>query len=461
MMQRDMTSFNAKCKEAVPVLLFALFVIAECLFMYTNRDATAASPKRLLLLGIVGISSSAVLYALKKAERIPLATWFAAAFAIIAIMDIIATRPLISPGEDIHFQYALSIAGVTPEGTQYALPPLSATYLYAIPSAGIVLGNLLNLDNQGLYFIGSLFSIACFGLCSYFAVRITPIGKTVFMVISLFPGTVLAASSIGYASALFSLAILQVAFCLKAFLDKQQKTTTLVTVAVLSTLLAPCKIVFAAFSLLVLAIPNKSFSSQRFAIGYKAGLMAICIATLIVTGMRWGDFHYEMGSNRPEGAYSLIDLFTNPISWILATNESLFSNLNSMLLFSISPLQADVGMFSIVQDTELALYLLLLIFAISRKTEGIMAKRSMRITSAIVLIVSILGLLIYGSVLMTPIWQEDFFIATGAFWIPLFFLLVPLASNAELPITAPSSRTIVFSAFCLDVIFYIGLVGTL
>lgn len=459
MLQR-IKNMNFGLKDAVPILAFALVVLGEGVFMLTNQEAVAMSPKRLLLT-VLGIVSSIAMYVLLKTSRMKVETGFLASLVILGIMDAVAIMPFAAIDEDIHFLYTMSLVGIPADEGASVLPPPSTMHLYLVPGIGAFLGKLIGLDSFWIYYIGSAFSFGCYCICSYFAVRVAPFGKTAFMVISLLPATIFAASSFGYASPLFSVAILQVAFCLKAIVDAQQDKKTLAAIAVLSILLVPCKLVFSLFPLLVLAIPSKSFGSKKIEIAYKAGLIAACFIVLLVTGIRWSDFHYEMGAVRPEGAYSIKEVLGNPPLLCSLIIDALFSDLSIELLGSFSVIQTTSGALSIMQDLESAAYILMFIFALLLKGEGVAIPRSARVASAAILLLSSFGLFLYGSILMTSPTQDTIASTIGPYWTPLLFLFVPLASNTHLSRSAPTPKAIVFATFCLGVFFYIGLTGAL
>ena len=153
-----------------------------------------------------------------------------------------------------------------------------------LPSAlGIALAQKLQLGSYPLFYFGRFFNLLYFAFLVYFAVRITPICKKTMMVAALLPMTLHLASSYSYDAGTIGLAFLLTSLCLKAIYEKGKITKSLcISIAVVAALLAPGKIVYGLIVLAVLLIPLQRFSSKTTSRLYKAGVLALTVAAVVV-----------------------------------------------------------------------------------------------------------------------------------------------------------------------------------
>lgn len=153
-----------------------------------------------------------------------------------------------------------------------------------IPAAiGIVLGRLCNLGPIPTFFLGRLANFAIFAVCAYFAVRITPIGKRIFIVICMLPMTIHLAASYSYDAVINGLAILLISIFLAAIMTPGKvKNSRLCVMILLSCVLAPCKIVYAPICALVFLIPAAKFSSKRIAYLFKLSLLVAVFVSILI-----------------------------------------------------------------------------------------------------------------------------------------------------------------------------------
>lgn len=153
-----------------------------------------------------------------------------------------------------------------------------------IPSAlGIFLGKLLGLSALVTFYLGRLCNLIFFIALAYAAVRITPIGKNIFIAISLLPMTLHIAASYSYDAAIMGYAFAFTALCLKCIHEqKQQPPYILVLIAVFGILLAPCKSIYSLILILLFFIPSCSFKDKRIGIGYKSGTIVLAFLFLFM-----------------------------------------------------------------------------------------------------------------------------------------------------------------------------------
>ena len=197
-----------------------------------------------------------------------------------------------------------------------------------IPSAlGITLARLLDLGSYPLFYLGRLFNFLFFALLAFFAVKITPVAKKAFMAISLLPMTLHITSSFSYDAGILGLSFLLIALCLKAIYSKERVATRVfVGIAVVTFLLAPCKVIYALLAFMVLLIPLKAFSSKPRAILFKTGVPLLSIGTVLLFRLATMSSLASMGSTAADALgsrggdqgqlHSIFEFFSDPMGTI-------------------------------------------------------------------------------------------------------------------------------------------------
>ena len=118
--------------------------------------------------------------------------------------------------------------------------------VYLLGAIGIKLGHMLNLGYVPMMYLGRLLNLLFFAVCVYFSVKITPVGKNIFMSLGLLPITLHIANSFSRDTFVISLGFLFTAYLL--YLINQEETYKwwqLVLMAVICGLLAPSKFIYA------------------------------------------------------------------------------------------------------------------------------------------------------------------------------------------------------------------------
>lgn len=147
---------------------------------------------------------------------------------------------------------------------------------------GITIARLLNLSSLATFYFGEIFNLAVFVALLYAAVKITPIGKRIFMTAALLPMTLHIACSYSYDSPIIGMAFLMTAILLRfVFSHDHISKKELVLSLVLMALLAPCKVVYVLIGLLACAIPSKTFPNKRISIIYKTSLLGIGLLSIV------------------------------------------------------------------------------------------------------------------------------------------------------------------------------------
>lgn len=149
------------------------------------------------------------------------------------------------------------------------------------PALGVLLAKAIGLNGYWTYMLGMLFNLLYGALLIIFSVRITPVGKKVFMAVALLPMTLHLLGSHSYDVGTLGLAFLLTAFILRAMHRKEKiGIKELLCIGITGCLLAPCKTVYSLIILLVALIPGERFSSRNKGIVTKAILIALPFAVI-------------------------------------------------------------------------------------------------------------------------------------------------------------------------------------
>ena len=208
----------------------------------------------------------------------------------------------------------------------FSANPYSLAYypqLRIFATLGFIVGKLLNLSGLFTFYLARLFNLVFFLALAYIAIRISSVAKSLFYALSLLPMTVFICSTLSYDAGIIGMSFVFIAICLELRYSKTPLTTRhIVGLVVLSTLLAPCKLVYFFLIFLVCIIPNQKFSSLRRAIIFKTALVAlsalsICIFSLsslldVIFGDNSGIPHRGTELHR---FHSSSEFLSNPLNW--------------------------------------------------------------------------------------------------------------------------------------------------
>lgn len=203
-----------------------------------------------------------------------------------------------------------------------------------VPSAlGIMLAKALGANAVLLFYFGRFANMLYAALLIIFAVRITPIGRNVFMATALLPITLQQIGSYSYDAATIGLAFLLTALLLSAICGEGTiRVRTLVGIAVVGCLLAPCKVIYAAILLLVFFIPKERFASNRVCILFKGGVLLLAFAMIAAFRMSSiGSLTQSNSGGDSRGTehgtfYSLGDVLSHPRNSFVIIMNTLFAN---------------------------------------------------------------------------------------------------------------------------------------
>ncbi|MDE7422306.1 MAG: DUF2142 domain-containing protein [Lachnospiraceae bacterium] len=136
-------------------------------------------------------------------------------------------------------------------------------FLHTPGAIGITIARILQLGSTHLLLFGRLTNLLVFVLMTYFAIKITPIGKNILLAVSLTPMMLELVSSYSCDATINGIVFLSLSYILRCIYDKEYirgKEIALLTIC--SFFLAPSKLVYVPILFLVILIPMKKFKNK-------------------------------------------------------------------------------------------------------------------------------------------------------------------------------------------------------
>lgn len=170
---------------------------------------------------------------------------------------------------------------------------------YLPHSAGILTGNIIGAGPVWSQWLGRLSGLLCFVLITFFAIKITPIHKNSFALLSLSPMALFQAASITYDMMINSLSLLLAALCLASAFSKQGKLQwkELIIIALVAILQRYSKNGYVFIPLLFFLIPISRFSSTKQALIVYSGFLVFCVMLFFLPQLTWAQIIESIGYN--------------------------------------------------------------------------------------------------------------------------------------------------------------------
>lgn len=267
---------------------------------------------------------------------------------------------------------------------------------------GITLGKALGLSSLFTFYLGRLFNLALFIVLAYWAVRLTPIGKNIFIVISLLPMTLHVVASYSYDAGILGYSFIFAALCLKAIYEKKiQPPIIFILIIAFGLLLTPCKSIYSLLLLLILFIPKRAFAHPSLAKWFKAGLLIggllaiYCLTFTSISSVAASSAATDYLDHRGEAEghfYGLSDLIAHP----LHTLTILFNTFEGMSWFYIHSLVgSNLGWFQAGINAPgfftLVLVVVLLLSLLNHPKDTFIPKPLMRVSFLAIFAIVTLG----------------------------------------------------------------------
>lgn len=203
---------------------------------------------------------------------------------------------------------------------------------YYLPQAlGIAFARIFRLNVILTFYLGRMFNLAFYIICTYFAIKKTPWFKTVFFLLSVTPMAMQQAASYSYDAFINGLAFLLIAYFINAIYGEDKlKKEDFTVIIFCSVLLAPAKVVYYPILFLVLLVPMEKFKSKKqrrviifFVLG--VSLLTIIPFNLVSLGKHFagasGTLNWEGQHN-----YSVHFIFKHPLETVAIFGRTLVHN---------------------------------------------------------------------------------------------------------------------------------------
>lgn len=342
--------------------------------------------------------------------------------------------------------------------------------VYTFGALAINIGRMLHLGYVPLMYLGRLFNLLFFALCVYMAIKITPIGKECFMVLSFLPITLHIANSFSRDTFVISLGFLFVAYLLK-LINQEEKYTVkqLVLLLVICVLLAPSKFIYSVMCVLILLLGKSKFD---FDLKFKSKpvkklnvvVIAISVLALILFVL------YKTN----KWVFSVIAasfVNTTPIEILLQTNPDATFNIglmlqNPMLSFQLilntifangayylkSIAGGVLGYNSIyISDAFIFIILALVFVSTCCMPEDKYQLKTRERISFIAVFLMVLALVVYVAITWTPVSYKTIYGIQGKYLMPAMPLLILACKNKIFTITKDIYRPICFMIAITDI----------
>lgn len=315
--------------------------------------------------------------------------------------------------------------------------------VYTAPAIGILFSKICAkifglemVSTSYMLYFARLFTLFVSIIITAFAIKITPIMKKTFVVVSLIPMTVYLSSMVTYDNVLSSLVLLALAIILDiTYKSKSMSKKQIITLSIIGTILLNVKTIYFFIFLLMLAIPYKKFNGKD-----KKIKTAIIIIGLIL-GFTFLLKLPQFFINTTSASNSLVNkqlnfVLKHPFKYL----EILLINIKNQRFFQLSSM---IGLFGLI-DTYCPMpiifmaYINLILIALSEgSTEKIKVSKWLKILSIIYVVIDIIAIFSALYITWTPmiigkVGTNDITGVQGRYFIPLIMPLLLVFSNNKI-----------------------------
>ncbi len=328
-------AYSDRVDFAWPILALCVFCIVLAMIVVPNHKIRLEN-KYLIIALSLGLIYTIVMTPLSIADE---QTHYQSAFKL---SNIICRKPGDSSwGKSFYFDYH-ELGGhynmgsgydrimrelfEAPSEDQMEMVPFTSGISYLpmlLPQAiGLSIGQLLGTNFLITFYLGRLTNLLFYVGCAYIAIKIAPRFKLLFFMTGIMPMALHQAASYSYDTFINGMSLLLIAFFLYAVDGKKPiPFRKILYIAVIGTLLAPAKIIYASLLFIMFAIPAKRFVDKK---RYILSLATVFLsAALIIVLFHINDIlsvssSIGMLSTNWEGGYnySIADILERPLDML-------------------------------------------------------------------------------------------------------------------------------------------------
>lgn len=248
-----------------------------------------------------------------------------------------------------------------------------------VPAIGIVIAKILDLPYIYMVYLGRFFNLLIWSVICYMIIRITPVGKMIFFVISCLPMTLELAASFSRDIYILELVYVFIAYILYLTLVKAKiKIINVIFLSLLLILLLPCKYIYVIIGFLVFIIPLKKVKNKKLFYGLIiTTIILLCVEFFVCMSIEkekqlnpLNDVTTEAVVGENVEFYSGVDILSNPIKIVDIFVDTLWENLGFYLTTMIG---SQLGSLEILLPDffVFCFYLLLILACIQKNTNSV------------------------------------------------------------------------------------------
>lgn len=232
---------------------------------------------------------------------------------------------------------------------------------YSLSALTIKIGELLGASALILLYLARLVNLFTWIFLTYLAIRLIPVQKWTFLLITLMPMSLFEAASVSIDSLTIGLSFLAIAYILKLVYDSDPfKKIDYIALIVLGCLIALSKSIYILLFFLFILIPKSKF--KTFKIKYVAFLVLLLILSVVTAG--WADL--TLGLYHPAlvnySIFGQLYFIMNNISFYASV---ILSNIVTQSNFYLMSIVGFFGWFEIPLPFSLVMMYLLLIWIVA------------------------------------------------------------------------------------------------
>jgi len=198
---------------------------------------------------------------------------------------------------------------------------------YISPAIGLNIGRLLHFSPLLDFYLARLFNLLLAVFLTYWAIRIIPFGKIIFLLVALLPITIQQFASLSYDALHISLIFLFTAYILKIAVSKETKITKkeIIILLLLSFVGLNVKTGYFALSLLAFIIPASKFENRKQYWVFMTGIVALNIAAFFAIGRIFSDIGALAKGVDPQA--QLQHVISNPVAFAYLAGKTLYKKI--------------------------------------------------------------------------------------------------------------------------------------
>lgn len=332
----------------------------------------------------------------------------------------------------------------------------------------ILIGKIFGLGAYPLFYLGRIFTFLQYSICVMLAYRIIPFGKNVIAAIALLPMTLHVAASFSYDGGIIGLAFLLIALIVRSiYREGKIDRNEIASIALVTFLLAPCKLIYTPIIILSIFIPSKRFRGRSRKIYFFCAMMLLALIAVALlripslTGLASAASSNANYRGTEVGHfYSVADILNNPLTTVMLFFRSLMVQgdfyLRSMIGGSLGWFQSGI-----VAPYYLVVVYILILFLSAQKSKDdqVDIPCIQKVICLLIFTISMLGSML--SMYLGWTFNTELIIqgVQGRYFLPVLPLLMLSLRWRSFQISEVSFGPIVASLTSLNIVYLVGLVG--